>query len=293
MEFVKSLFQCKKPWPCPQPVNVERRHFDQLKHNEYVVSHKADGERVIVVVKDGRVRGFRRNGDVFDIRVRFGSSVYGGTVLDCELVGGDIWVFDIFALSGVNYIEHNLHVRRNAAADAISTIIPMARDSHEFQIKPVWDARECVSVYRDCEGACDGLIFTPVNHPVRIGTDEMLLKWKPLRELTVDFKYTRMLRSSSPIRAIKTGIGYDVEREDVYALSVKFRDSIMPVAYVPCDDDGIYDSLIVESRFVDGRWFPVRIRADKVDANSNFVYQRTLKNIQEKIEVSELELNFF
>ena len=33
----------------------------------------------------------------------------------------------------------------------------------------------------------DGLVFTPINEPIRIGTHETMFKWKPQAKNTVDF----------------------------------------------------------------------------------------------------------
>jgi len=33
----------------------------------------------------------------------------------------------------------------------------------------------------------DGLIFTPINEPIRIGTHETMFKWKPRNKNTIDF----------------------------------------------------------------------------------------------------------
>ena len=37
----------------------------------------------------------------------------------------------------------------------------------------------------------DGLVFTPVNDPVKIGTHETMFKWKPRDKNTVDFQFKR------------------------------------------------------------------------------------------------------
>ena len=44
----------------------------------------------------------------------------------------------------------------------------------------------------------DGLVFTPVNEPVRIGTHETMFKWKPLEKNTVDFLMKREPTRETP-----------------------------------------------------------------------------------------------
>ena len=64
----------------------------------------------------------------------------------------------------------------------------------------------------------DGLVFTPVYDPIRLGTHETMFKWKPLEKNTVDFLMKREPSRETPgckprchgVAIIRTGKGEDV-----------------------------------------------------------------------------------
>jgi hypothetical protein len=104
----------------------------------------------------------------------------------------------------------------------------------------------------------DGVIFTPVDEPVRMGTHRTLFKWKPFDRITIDF-------------LVKDG-GFFIQHEGKMLKVQDFGDG-----------DGIYEC------FYDGvKWIPEKKRTDKSHPNNKRTYERTMINIQENIKFCEL-----
>jgi hypothetical protein len=128
----------------------------------------------------------------------------------------------------------------------------------------------------------DGLIFTPTDRLLTFGTSRNTFKHKQLRNNTTDFAIT----------------GAD----GVYYLGVNDRGSLKNVGKIRLDTNSALLQMIIDGRIESGippiyecsfvpetsSWKPVKLRRDKDRPNSMMVYDATLKNIRENIEVHEL-----
>ncbi|GAQ92766.1 mRNA capping enzyme family protein [Klebsormidium nitens] len=128
----------------------------------------------------------------------------------------------------------------------------------------------------------DGLIFTPTDRPLTFGTSRNIFKHKQLTRNTVDFAIT----------------GAD----GVYYLGVNDRGSLKNVGKFRLDANSALLQMIIDGRIQRGfppiyecsfvpetsSWKPVKLRRDKDRPNSMMVYDATLKNISENIEIHEL-----
>jgi hypothetical protein len=106
----------------------------------------------------------------------------------------------------------------------------------------------------------DGVVFTPVNEPVRMGTHRTLFKWKPFEQITIDF----LIRSGKFL--------------------IQHEGKMIMVQEDPTfkEEDGIYEC------FYSKIWKPLKRRTDKSHPNNKRTYERTLVNIQENIKFCDL-----
>ena len=110
----------------------------------------------------------------------------------------------------------------------------------------------------------DGLVFTPVNEPIRTGTHETMFKWKPHDRITIDF----LVRGRDL---------YIQERGQLY------KESEMHVPH------NFPDGTIVECGYGELGWTPVKARTDKTHPNNRRTYLRTLVNLRENIGYNEFK----
>ena len=122
----------------------------------------------------------------------------------------------------------------------------------------------------------DGLVLTPVNEGIRMGTHETMFKWKPREKNTVDF--LAQVRANGDVALYvqdrgelfffffynpkKNKVKMDVKNGDI--LECQYQDQSWP------------------------RWWkPVGKRTDKNHPNNRRTYNRTMVNIEQDIQMDE------
>ena len=269
-DFIHSVWGSRNrdTFPGSHPISVEKRHFETLAKNEYVVCEKTDGTRYMLAcfVHDGRKYSLfvNRNMTMYQVSL----CVPSNTILDGELVrmrNGDTvyMIFDGNIVNGVDVQRMNYIDRLKMTETA--TKGPVAPNGIRITNKTVWPKQSVAHLDTlTFPYSTDGYIFTPVNEPVRMETHETMFKWKPLHEITVDFKVKR------------TGDGR-------YELFVWDRGSYTYESDL-VGGKPEHDGKIVECKFEDGRyWVPVKIRDDKPQPNNRRTFFRTMVNIRENI----------
>lgn len=268
-DFIHSVWKSKdrNTFPGSHPISIERRHFDILKKNEYVVCEKTDGTRYMMVcfMFEGRKISLfvNRNMTMYQVSL----CVPANTILDGELVkwhNGDMvyMVFDGNVVNGKD-IQHMSYINRLKETE-FATKGPIGPNGIRIVNKTVW-AKTCVMQLEDTAFPydTDGYVFTPVNEPVRMETHETMFKWKPLDRITVDFKVN-----------------------DNHELFVWDRGSYVYEANLVGGKEE-HKGRIVECRFDGHSWIPVKIRDDKPQPNNRRTFFRTMVNIRENIQPSE------
>ena len=235
-----------------QPVSIERRHFRLFATKRYVVCEKTDGIRHFLIREDGEPYILNRALVKTPVNVRIPKNTY----LDGELVDGFFYVYDAMMIDGQDICELNLLERMEHAKSLIRKV-PVLKGGFRMVPKNHVPIAEIGTLdpFRD---GTDGLIFTPIDEPVRYGTHETLLKWKPAEHITIDFMYDRE--------------GFLCTQAGAVA-KARFKAQV---------------GSIVECRLVNGYWELVKVRTDKTHSNNKRTYERTLVNIREDIKFSEL-----
>ena len=266
-------------FPGPQPVSIERKHFEILKNEPYVVCEKTDGVRhalVCTTFNGTPVAAFlNRALQVQPIKINIPTIHYNGTVLDGELVDGNLFmIYDAMQVHGEILMKKNLLERLEFASKFVKKV---KNDSIKIKLKKFFvkdDIEELVNKHiPQLSYKTDGLVFTPVKDEVRIGTHETMFKWKPRDMNTIDFQLKW--------------------RGDRWGLYIQDRGILIFQSEIQHihDDPWLLEDNILECQYmIDDRipwWKPVGIRTDKHHPNNRRTFYRTLVNIKENIQLEE------
>lgn len=257
-------------FPGPQPVSIERRHFPLLKKQPYVVCEKTDGVRHMLLCPPGSKEVYlvNRKFEIHDTRII--PTFPKDTILDGELVQlkKGKWIFAVYdavRVKGLDIKSENLTTRLEKAQQAVKSIIRTAKDKWEIRVKtmlPLENIRD-LKPLDEFEYETDGIILTPVNEPIRMGTHETLFKWKPRSRITVDFQ-------------IRNGKELYVQSKGELFLEAEL--------YTPWK---VPNNSIVECGYDERGWYLEKIRTDKGHPNNRRTYFRTCINLREAIKLEE------
>ena len=269
-EFISKVWNSSDPerFPGPQPVSIERRHFPLLKRQPYLVCEKTDGVRHFLVSFEGGVFIVNRAFHCEPVKIR----VPKDTLLDGELVQfkNKKWgfmVYDAVIAKGESLLNLPLNLRLEKAKVVIRGIIKTAQAPFEIKAKTMTDLKDIKSFpdLNSFDYETDGLVFTPVEEPIRMGTHETMFKWKPRDRITIDFQ-------------LKNGRELFVQDH-----GVPFKEAELHIRY----RQDLPDDTIVECGYGDLGWVVEKVRSDKTHANNRRTYFRTIINIRENIELKE------
>ena len=141
--------------------------------------------------------------NMFEVSLNLKKSVYDGTILDGELYENTLMIYDAVLVCGKTVWNENLLDRLGYAKfGVLEPIIYMKMDKYRLQMKEfhhMKDFKEFMDEHLpNVKQEVDGLVFTPVNDPIRIGTHETMFKWKPQMKNTVDFMMKREPSRETP-----------------------------------------------------------------------------------------------
>jgi len=268
-------------FPGPQPVSIERKHFEVLREKQYLVCEKSDGVRWVFVCFTFQEKKvctlINRALRIRWLNLNVGNSARKGTLLDGELIGSKFLVYDAVRISGCHCGNKSLPERLELADIFCSGVMKLAHDHIRLvpkKFRVLTDAEDYIkNEMTEVEHETDGLIFTPVEDPIRIGTHETMFKWKPQNKNTIDFQ----------VRWEKRGVWglYIQDKGMLY-----FQTEITPDTF-----PWLKENMIVECRYRHWEypmwWEPLNIRTDKTYPNNRRTFYRTLVNIQEDIKIEE------
>lgn len=284
VSFISWVFGSNRDrFPGCQPVSIERRHFPTLARNDYVVTEKTDGLRQFVVaLKIGQTRKsfiVNRAFDIIEVPLRLGVRAYEGTILDAELLGSQLYVFDAVFMDGAPCGHLDFLTRLERIEQFMSSVISMTNDAYRLRLKQFHafcDFTTFADEYLPSvshEVKVDGVIFIPVREPVKMGTHETMFKYKKLEKNTIDFKlewdHTRTVW-----RMYLQDKGKPVYELDTSANEPWFKSGMV----VECAYDASRDA-----------WIPQFERTDKNFPNNRRTYYRTLVNIKENLQLQDFK----
>lgn len=271
----------KNIFPGPQPISVERRHFDQLRREPYLICEKTDGVRWVFICfgfQDKKVCLLvNRALKIRWVNLNVGNKAKRGTMLDGELIGNMFMVYDALRVNGEHCANRNLLDRYNLIEKFCGSVMKLKTDPIEVVPKKfeiLENAQDYIeNVLPHVPYKTDGLVFTPVNDPVRVGTHEKMFKWKPREKNTIDFQ-------------VKW------EPRGVWGLYIQDRGLLYFETEIHPERCGwLCEDMIVECKYHPNDypmwWEPLQPRTDKTYPNNRRTFYRTLVNIQEDIKINE------
>ena len=292
--YIHAAWGSKDYFPGPQPISIEHKHFPILKGGDYMVCEKTDGERHMMVafVYEGTKKCVfvNRAFNMFEVPLRLTKSAYDGTILDGELYENTLMVYDALLVNGQAIWNMNLLERLEMTQRVLKPIIYMKSDMYRLKLKTfhhMKDFANFMEVYLPTvKQVIDGLVFTPVNEPMRIGTHETMFKWKPREKNTVDFLMKREPSRETP--GFKAGT--PAWRLYVQEKGKLFFESEIPFNRME-DEPWFEDGAIVECKYITWEepmwWKPIKRRFDKTHPNNRRTFYRTIVNIKENIQMKE------
>lgn len=261
-------------FPGPQPVSIERRHFVEFRKREYLVCEKTDGVRHMLVSCEHEGKRVTALVNRAFAMTPVSTMIPRGTILDGELVelkaGGTrpvFLVYDAVVVKGLDVRRQPLTSRLEAARSLLKSVVRSTKDPFEIRVKTMIPLKDFVSLapLESFPWVTDGLVFTPVPDPIRMGTHETLFKWKPRDRITIDF----LVRNGRELFVQDRGTEYK-EAELHRGAYERFP-----------------DGSILECGYGDLGWVPEKIRTDKTYPNNRRTYFRTLVNLRENIQLAE------
>ena len=294
VNFIHHVWRSKDYFPGPQPISIERKHFPILRSSEYVVCEKTDGERhmMVALMYEGKPKCVfvNRAFNMFEVKINLNRKAYEGTILDGELYENTLMVYDALLVNGKPVGHLILDERLAAAEEMMKFIIYMKSDKYRLKMKTFHMMKD-FAVFMDeylptVQQKIDGLVFTPMNEPVRLGTHETMFKWKPQEKNTVDFLMKREPTRETP--GFKAG-------PMAWRLYVQEKGKLIFESEIPqnrIDDEPWFeDGAIVECKYVTWEepmwWKPLKRRTDKTHPNNRRTFYRTIVNIKENIQMKE------
>ena len=288
ISFMEKHWGTKGIFPGSQPVSIERKHFGILAKNDYVVCEKTDGTRYMMLAFMYETRKvcvfLNRALEMFTCSLNFRKPIYDGTILEGELYENTFMIYDCLMTCGEivgnqNFLERLEHCEKTSKKIMVLKTDPILLKVKKFHLHE--DFEEFMDVYLPTvKQEMDGLIFTPVNEPIRIGTHETLFKWKPREKNTVDFYMKK---------------GQSFEGGPVWKLYVQekgklFFESEFPLSRM--NEPWFEEDAIVECMYVTWEqgslwWKPLKRRLDKTHPNNRRTFYRTIVNIKEDIQMKE------
>ena len=218
-------------FPGPQPSTLEKTNMatettasiHNIRYENYNVTDKADGLRVLLVVsKDRRIYLMDNSRNVYGTGLQLQDAELVGTVLDGEWIRNTkdgktvslYYAFDIFAKGTLNVsaapfinpdMELDRHTILRETVTELGTAVLTVKDVpnshklgismktfHSTGVEPGFifkDAAACLDAAALSPYNTDGLIFTPNLEPLPVNgrSWDSQLKWKPAHDNTIDF----------------------------------------------------------------------------------------------------------
>lgn len=278
-------------FPGPQPVSIERKDFETLRKEKYVVCAKTDGERYFLYCTTIPVTFERkkcikikicvlvsRNFDFYIVTQKFiNEKIYTkDTLLDGEIIDNKFVIHDSIILSGDNVKETNWENRWTKCNEFLNNFYKQNEtNTFEIHLKKFYHLNSIGSLFdeiKELKIKSDGVVFYPMDLPVKYKTQYTLFKWKPPGNHTIDFK---IVKSGTIYELFVFHKGHDKKFSEIP------ESRLFMLGQVKSD-------IIVEFEVRKKDFFPVKIRTDKTRSNSYLTATKTILNARENIKQTEL-----
>jgi hypothetical protein len=292
-ESILKMSLIRDYFPGPQPVTVMVKDFEILKKEEYMICEKSDGERHVMLLLniDNKPMCFliNRNNDLYFVTLSLKKEIFEGSIFDGEIIQTlegkwNYLIHDCYAYNGSSFMKTAHNLRYAAILDFITKRY-VNKESDCFniktklfykygpEIKKTWE-----HILKTTENNIDGLIFTPINEPVKFGRDNLLLKWKNLH--TIDL-FVKKVGKKINLYGTRKGTNY------IFKSLTENEESYKNI--LSLEDINLKEGVIIEFNYDLKKdiFKPYRIREDKNQPNGEITINNTLKNIEESITIED------
>lgn len=293
-------------FPGAQPVSFARESLEYIVNEEFLVSEKADGVRVLVwatvngcgepcIYLIDRKNCYYSLNFGFPRLVGLGGGFHVDTVLDAEIVVDvlpngkhEIWLllFDCMIVDGKCITDRTYSKRLGHMNELVlrpftdylrkNTIYGLSMP-FKMKLKKLEKCHWLTEVFnyiKTLNHKSDGLIFTSVSAPYPCGTCEQMLKWKPADENTVDFLLGKDYNGQLNISVL--------QRDGIYKKIGPYKPEKANESW----NHQLPDTRIIECKYDKnwpGYWRFCRFRDDKSQPNHVSVYYKVMKSIEDNI----------
>lgn len=259
--------------PCAAPTSLLRSHLPQVQ-NGYVVAEKSDGVRYLFVFTRLKKLHFACLVDralcMFQVEVRAPTTLFEGSVFDCELVQGikgpKLLVFDLLHLRGAS-LRKQTFTRRYAKMTQFVGEHKLTCAQFPVLAKSFVPLTDIALIDVGALGhESDGFILQPTDGQVVWGRDKHCFKWKyhPSIDVWFDGESMTCLEGAMP------------------------ADSEWVLTGTP--EPGLWECEATVARH-DKRIVtlkPLRLRTDKKEANSRDTIEGVVREIEDSVQLWEL-----
>ena len=285
----------REQFPGSQPVAVEKKNLP-LKE-KYMICEKSDGERSILILiyinKKPMCFMINRKNEFYFTDFSFKKEVYEGSIFDGEIIktktgNWNYLIHDCMCYNGTSFLESNHRARYACGIDLIvKRYNPKPTDCLCIKTKIFYDYGPEITktwdhIKKTTENQIDGLILTPVNHPIVFGRDTLLLKWKETNTLDLLVK----------IVSKKINLYYYKKTLAIYKSFKPDSENYKAIVNFVKNDENVdlVQGVIIEFEISkDLETFKCyKIRTDKSIPNGEITLNNTIKNIEESITVEGL-----
>ena len=287
-------------FPGAQPVTVERKNFETLKKEKYMICEKSDGERAVLILININDKPMcfiiNRNNELYFMDFSFKKEVFEGSIFDGEIIktkktadsegSWNYLIHDCMVYNGTSFMKISHCLRYACVVDFITKrYINKLTDCFNIKTKLFYKYGNDLNktwehINKTTENNIDGLIFTPINEHIKFGRDYTLLKWK--EEHTVDFSVRKI--------GVKINLYYIKNKGiQIYKVLSKGTENYELILKFLTENDLLKKDVIIEFKIpYSGYFTPYRLRLDKDKPNGEITVINTLKNIEENIKIEEI-----
>jgi len=315
IRHVANLMRVKhNRFPGAQPVSFSNEHFSELENENYFVSEKADGVRCLLFlcknVEQNKMEAFlidRKNKYKYIENLWFPvpndntfTHFHNDTIIDGELVLDELedgkeklrfLIFDLVVYDGEylanreyskrlgyltkyilnpykQYLQHDPEYAKNVLFS-----VELKKLHLSYRMNDVFEEQKLL------KHKSDGLIFTSESSPYISGNCNKMLKWKPIRENSIDFKVHYVQEEHKFTLNIWGG-----GNNHFYFADLTIDDPEMQKEW----EDNPPEGRIIECYFENECWHFMRFREDKENANHETIVKKIMKSINDNVEKEEL-----
>jgi hypothetical protein len=264
-----------------QPKTLEIQYISLIKDN-YCVTEKNDGDRCLLLKSDLNNKLYFVNHNMeFNLIEQEIKTDLKLSLLDCEFVpeSKKIIILDVILYDNEKTYDENLFERLSKIDNFITSYNGKLGDyeiiKKKFYSEDIF--KDSSKIILQDKKNIDGLIFVPKNKKYFNKT----FKWKPEKFNTIDFLvkhvsnntfhlYVGISKNVSHLQNIKIDFNFNQifpELKNCYIKNyfpTKFRIHNEPDIHIlNSDDPMIKNNTVIEFKYLDRKWVPLRVREDK------------------------------